>query len=303
VLSVSRMDLDGPTSPSALVTKILKAEPGLTAPIPIDDIARLLDIVDIRDLNADGFVGGLITDVSRSEGFILVKRGLMEERRRFTVGHELGHFLMVHHKPTDGRFLCTAADMNRLATRREQLPPAQRWEVEANEFASLLLMPPPMWRKEMAAFRDPDLGQIAALARTFGVSRDAAARTYATHHDQLVAVALVKHGVLHRVYRDTARFPALALDKGAEIPRSSIYHRAKRILVQPSDMVEAKAEFWLRSDWGKRLPELSEQVLFRQDGYAFILLWAEMEAQDEYDREEDRTSKQRLADRQAKYAR
>jgi Zn-dependent peptidase ImmA (M78 family) len=303
VLTVSRMDLDGPTSPSALVTKILKAEPALTAPIPIDAVARQLDIVDIKDLQADGFVGGLITDVSRSEGFILVKRGLMEERRRFTVGHELGHFLMVHHKPTEGRFLCTAADMNRRAGRREQLPPAQRWEVEANEFASLLLMPPPMWRKEMAPFRNPDLSQIAALARTFGVSRDAAARTYAAYHDQLVAVALVKDGVLERIYRDATRFPALALDKGAPVPRSSIYHRAKKLLVQPSEMVEAKAEFWLRSDWGQRLPELAEQVLFRQDGYAFILLWAEIETPDDYDREEDRTSKQRLADRQAKYVR
>jgi Zn-dependent peptidase ImmA (M78 family) len=297
------MDLDEPTSPGALVTKILKAEPGLTAPIPIDAIARQLDIVDIQDLNADGFVGGLITDVSRSEGFILAKRGLMEERRRFTLGHELGHFLMVHHKPTDGRFLCTAADMNRRASRREQLPPAQRWEVEANEFASLLLMPPPMWRKEMDAYRGPDLGQIVALARTFGVSRDAAARTYATYHDQLIAVALVKDGVLQRVYRDTARFPALALDNGTPIPRSSIYHRAKKILAQPSDIVEAKAEFWLRSDWGQRLPDLAEQVLFRRDGYAFILLWVETEVSDDYDPEEDRTSKQRLADRQARYMR
>jgi hypothetical protein len=297
------MDLDGPTSPSALVTKILRTEPGLRVPIPIDAIARQLDIVDIQDLNADGFVGGLITDVSRSEGFVLVKRGLMEGRRRFTVGHELGHFLMVHHKPTGGRFLCTAADMNRHASRGEQLSPAQRWEVEANEFASLLLMPPPIWRKEMAAYRDPDLGQIVALARTFGVSRDAAARTYATYHEQLIAVVLVKDGVLQRVYRDTARFPALALDNGAPVPPSSIYHSAKKILAEPSDVVEAKAEFWLRSDWGQRPPELAEQVLFRQDGYAFILLWVETETSDEYDPEEDRTSKQRLADRQARYMR
>lgn len=68
------MDLDGPTSPSALVAKILKAEPRLTAPIPIEDLARQLDIVEIQDLTTDGFVGGLITDVSCSDGFILVKR-------------------------------------------------------------------------------------------------------------------------------------------------------------------------------------------------------------------------------------
>jgi Zn-dependent peptidase ImmA (M78 family) len=63
---------------------------------------------------------------------------MIDERRRFTIGHELGHFLMVHHKPNDSRFLCTAKDMTRQAIRREQLLPAQRWEVEANEFASLI---------------------------------------------------------------------------------------------------------------------------------------------------------------------
>ncbi len=303
MFTVTRMELDGSTSPSALVAKILKAEPSLSPPIPIDAIAQQLDIVEIRELNAEGFIGGLITDASRSEGFILVKRGLMEERRRFTVAHELGHFLMVHHKPVEGRFQCTPVDMSRRAGRRKELPPAQRWEVEANEFASLLLMPPPMWRKSMVAYRDPDLGQIIVLARTFKVSRDAAARTYANYHEQLVAVALVKDGMLQRVYRDTARFPALALDNGAPIPRSSIYHRARRIVGQPSDLVEAKAEFWLRSDWGQRLPTLTEQVLFRQDGHAFILLWAEIEMPSDDDPEENWTSKQRLADRQAKYVR
>jgi hypothetical protein len=64
------------------------------------------------------------------------------------------------------------------------------------------------------------------------------------------------------------------------------------------------AEFWLRSDWGQRLPELYEEVLFRRDGYAFILLWVEKaERLDDHDPEEDRTSKERLADRQARYSR
>jgi hypothetical protein len=62
------MDLDGPTSPSALVAKILNAEPELTAPIPIEDLALQLDIVEIRDLTTDGFVGGLITDEAAVTG-------------------------------------------------------------------------------------------------------------------------------------------------------------------------------------------------------------------------------------------
>jgi hypothetical protein len=165
-------------------------------------------------------------------------------------------------------------------------------------------MPPPLWRKATATYRHPDLGHIAALRRTFNVSNDAAARTYAAFHDETVAVAVVKDGVLQRVYRNTTRFPFLALAKGDPIPRASIYHRAEKILGQPSGIVEVKAEFWLRSDWDQRLPELYEQVLFRRDGYAFILLWVDKaETPDDHDPEEDRTSKQRLADRQARYSR
>ena len=44
----------------ALVTKILKAEPDLPIPVPIEDLARQLDITEIRVLAADGFEGGLI---------------------------------------------------------------------------------------------------------------------------------------------------------------------------------------------------------------------------------------------------
>jgi hypothetical protein len=135
------------------------------------------------------------------------------------------------------------------------------------------------------------------------VSREAAARTYAKYHDEPVSIVMVKDGMVKYVYRDAARFPALAVTPGAPVPKPSIYHRAHRIRVQPSDMVEANAGFWLQSDYGQRLPQLFEQVLFRQNGYAFILLWAELVVDDDYDADENRTSKERLADRQARFAR
>jgi len=301
MLSLTRMDLDGPTSPTALVTKILKVEPGLTLPIPIEEIARQLDITDIVDIDADGFVGGLITDTSRSTGSIILQRDLIEERRRFTIGHELGHFLMVHHKGAAGGFRCTAVDMRR-NQRGGELTPAMRQEVEANEFSSLLLMPPPLWRKEMARFRQPDISQVTRMAQRFGVSKEAAARTYASYHEQPIAMVVVKDGRFERAYRNVNTFPTLCVSRGMPIPQGSIFHRAKGI--QVTDLVGARAEAWLESDWGKPLPELSEQVQFQAGGYALIMLWAEMQVQDEeFDPDENRTSKQRFADRAARYSR
>ncbi|WP_300303429.1 ImmA/IrrE family metallo-endopeptidase [Ferrovibrio sp.] len=277
--------------------KILKSEPSLTLPIPIEAIARQLDITDIVEIEAEGFVGGLITDTSRSAGSILVRRGLMEERRRFTVGHELGHFLMRHHKGAAEGFRCTAVDMRR-NQRVGELTPAMRWEVEANEFSSLLLMPPQLWRREMAGFRRPEIGQVTEMAQRFAVSKEAAARTFASYHELPIAMVVVKDGKFERVYRNISKFPKLCVTHGMPIPVGSVFHRAKNISGKVTDLVEARAEEWLESDWGKPMPALSEQVQFQAGGYALIMLWAEMEEQDdEYDPDDDRTAKQRLADR------
>ena len=44
---VTRLDLDGTYSPSGLVTKILKAEPNLKIPVPVEEIAQQLEISEI----------------------------------------------------------------------------------------------------------------------------------------------------------------------------------------------------------------------------------------------------------------
>jgi hypothetical protein len=302
-LKITRMDLDGTGSPAGLVTRILKAEPALKPPMPVEELARQLDISEIRDLTTDGFEGGLITDVARSHGFILVNRVAIAGRRRFTIGHELGHFLLRHHAPPPGGFLCTRDDMRRWD--KNEKSAVARMEVEANKFSAFLLMPPPMWKAEAAKFGDPNLSQIVALARTFAVSKEAAARTYAQYHDEAVAVVVVHNGVIGKIYSAFSRFPRLCIARGAAVPPSSLFHRAKKQLVEPSEVVEARAEFWLESEWGTRLPELYEQVFFQQGGFALILLWAESQTaeDDDWDPDAEKTAKERLRDRQARWSR
>ena len=294
------MDLDGTGSPMGLVGKILKAEPGLVLPIPIEDLARQLDIAEIRDMTMDGFEGGLITDDARSSGFILVNRAAGLGRRRFTIGHELGHFLMTTHKVPEGGFQCSRDDMRRWSDKEQSR--AIRMEVEANEFAGLLLMPPTLWRKELAKFRDPDLSQIVTLARMFDVSKEAAARAYAKYHEAPVAIVVANNGKIDKIYRDFARFPRFGVAVDAVVPASSLLFRAPKHLTQPSSIVEARPEAWLESDWGKPLPGLYEQIFFQQNGFALIMLWAELlDEEDNDDGWGEKTSKQRLQERQAKW--
>ncbi len=95
-MTLSRMELQerGAGSPDGLVTRILKLESNLPVPVPVEDLCRQLDIADIRPMDTEGFEGGLITDPERSEGMILVNSASHYFRRRFTIGHELGHFLI-----------------------------------------------------------------------------------------------------------------------------------------------------------------------------------------------------------------
>ena len=298
-MQVSRMELDGAGSPAALVTRILKCETELSIPIPIEELARQLDIVEIKQMTTGGFEGGLVTDPERSEGFILVNKDAKKGRRRFTIGHELGHFLLTHHKPAQDRFLCTRADMRKWTDREKSL--AIRMEVEANEFSSLMLMPPPMWRKSLGGLGDPNLQDVYDLARQYAVSKEAAARAYVQYHEQAVAMIAVKDGVINRIYR-MARFPRMCLQNGSPVPRQSAYFQQRPQGASLSNVFAARAEFWLDSEIGKQLPDLFEQVAMQKEGYALILLWAEAPQGDEdYDPDENRTSKQRLEERQARW--
>jgi Zn-dependent peptidase ImmA (M78 family) len=298
-MKLTRMDLDGTGSPMGLVSKILKAEPGLVLPIPIEELAARLDITEIRDMTSDKFEGGLITDTTRSSGFILVNRTAITGRRRFTIGHELGHFLMTAHKPPPGGFQCTRSDMRRWDNK--DTSPTIKMEVEANEFAGLMLMPPPLWRRETARFNDPDLSQVIDLAKIFDVSKEAAARSYAVYHEQLVAVAVTKENRINKIYRNVTRFPTMCVKQGDPVPPSSILFRASAQAERPTELTEARSELWLESEWGKRLPALYEQAFFQKGGFALLMLWAEVEEEEEKD--DDRTSKQRFRDQQQRWTR
>lgn len=300
-MNVTRLDLDGTGSPEGLVTKILKAEPGLTYPVPVEALAKALDIKEITDLETEAFEGSLLMDQHRSAGIILVNKNARGGRRRFTIGHELGHFCIPTHMPVKGdAFLCSRDDM-RLWSAAEQDRYA-RMEVEANRFSALLLMPPPMLRAYLAKRGDPTLSDVEAIHQDFEVSKDAAARAYAQHHDQPIAVAVVRDGKVLRIYRHI-KFPKLGLAHFDSVPAGSAYWLAIKSKVELTEISEVQAGQWLETDWGKPMPELYEQVLLQRMGYALIMLWPEFKEDDEdLDPDENRTSKQRLSERRGRWA-
>lgn len=78
-------------------------------------------------------------------------------RMRFTLAHELGHHVFADHRQAD--------------THAGLVSPGHWIEVRANAFAAELLMPAPA----VAAYTEPVLATVTALAERFGVSLLAAA--------------------------------------------------------------------------------------------------------------------------------
>jgi Zn-dependent peptidase ImmA (M78 family) len=301
-VALSRLELDGKGagSPDGLVRMILKAEPRLSIPVPIARLCKSLDIEDIQDLNTEGFEGGLITDTDRSRGVILARRS-HPYRRRFTIAHELGHFLIPTHMPdTPGRFLCSREDMRRLSVAENDR--RGRMEVEANRFASLILMPPPLLRPYLKSRRDPDVGHMANLATEFKVSKQAMANAYAQYRDEILAFVFTKGGRLVFPYKHL-NFPFLTVRGGQAVPDGSLLKRRGAREGIASDVCECVPDIWIHVERGRPAPQLYEQVLWQRDDYAILMLWLEApgENEEEEDRESEMTAKERFRERQARY--
>ncbi|UVC17079.1 ImmA/IrrE family metallo-endopeptidase [Mesorhizobium onobrychidis] len=292
-MTVSRIDLADAATPEKLVLEILKNEPGLAIPVPIETLARQLDIVDILPLETDGYEGGLITPVDKFNGSILFNRASPRKRRRFTIAHELGHFLMPSHVPSaEGRFLCRLQDM--LALKANEADRRMKMEVEANRFAAHILMPAPPFRKDAAASKDPDLGHLVRLANKYDVSKEAASRSYVRYREEPVAVMITHQGKVLRVYGDYAKFPGLWAERARPVSPYSLLRRRTHQEGVPSDIDETDAGVWIDVQRGSKPPALYEQVLLQRDGFAMIMLSMNPLNEDEEDPEDDLTSAQRL---------
>ena len=84
-------------------------------------------------------------------------------RKRFTIAHELAHFVL--HLPADGEFVDGEANLFRGGENQADLSPELRQEIQANLFAVALLMPAAAVRAEWQK-----LGSIRKMARRFDVS-------------------------------------------------------------------------------------------------------------------------------------
>lgn len=166
-----------------IAQRILRNAGALTIPVDLDRVLESLN-VRVHDEDMDDETAGVLI-VKGEQRHILVNKDHPENRRRFTIAHELGH-LVLHDDEAHGnasgermfidrqiRVYQRVGEATSAIYQQEGSLTTVQHEREANSFAACLLMPAP---HVTTAALERDLFDeisVASLARSFGVSEQA----------------------------------------------------------------------------------------------------------------------------------
>jgi hypothetical protein len=271
-MQIDRFDLADIHNPAVLAGRIHDLLGPLNAAVPVIDIAQALDISEVRLERLDGFEGMLMTNAHRSVGRILANTAKGDRRARFTIAHELGHFLMERHQlSAEDGFRCSANDMRETRHGRQEL----MQEAQANQFAINLLAPAYLISPRLSP--DPDLRDAQRLRDHLDVSLEACLRRMIEHRDEPQAAVWSHNGTVRYCIKSRG-FPFVALRKGDRIPQTSAAFRViTNGKVGFTKFTEAHPHPWTgRADF-----DLYEQTRIAANGHAVTLLWADIPEDDE----------------------
>ena len=229
--------------------------------IDLESLAHKAGRLRIEEGGLENAEGRIVA--SASGGTIRVKPGLNPGRRRFTIAHEIGHYVLHPREGLDRED--TAANFTLWNDPGE--------ETEANLFAAELLMPEFLfWPR--AARGTPSLAHMDRLAEEFSTSVMATAFQYVTYTNEQVALVVsesgrIKWSVRAKDFWPFVRTGALSGDSGAGEIFAGKSGDTKR-------MVRTPAYAWLpkfENDAERDLKEDSR--LLEWYGCIVTLLWLE----------------------------
>ncbi|WP_417452897.1 ImmA/IrrE family metallo-endopeptidase [Kiloniella sp.] len=150
-------------NPFEIVTRHVKAD----TPVNLDALASDLG-VSIKRTNLDDDIAGMIERNADGTYTVSVNEDQHPNRQRFTIAHELGHFVL--HKKligdgVDDTKMYRSTDAGKYHNKNF----AKIQETEANQFAATLLMPTHLIKK----YLELGVSEASILSGIFGVSEQA----------------------------------------------------------------------------------------------------------------------------------
>lgn len=236
-MPVDLMGLADVANPELIAKEIIKQCPELLLPIDVNAICYSCGIESLNAIETAGFEGALITNNTKTNGAILFNAQASITRQRFTISHELGHFLIPSHYLAEGQssFYCTPNDLKTFHSNS----PHQNKELEANAFAAELLMPEVHFKADVRRIRYLDLDEIISLRTKYNVSLEVLVRRYGKFTNESCAFIFWNNDKsLHSI--SFGGFPELYLRKNSPIAID-----IKKISQgKPSEWTEADSDEW-----------------------------------------------------------
>lgn len=234
--NINRTDLDDYASDPASAAMEIHRQLGFaTKALDLDVLASALGITEIRYEPNLSFEGMLIAPLEKGEGKILINASSDKKRQRFTLAHELGHYIIPSHVQTNSAgFYCFGKDLDDQNTSVIRVDEKHiRQEQEANQFATELLMPMHLIEPYLA--HEKPLQGICSLASKAKVSIAASARRFASLTDRAMIVLFSQNGVFSYC-RWSKKITSSRLCQGVRLPLTprTSSNMTERAQVSPS---------------------------------------------------------------------
>lgn len=199
-------------------------------------------------------------------------REIYPPRIRFSICHELGHFLL--HREKENQFQCSEKDMIAVSPKI-----SQKIEIEANDFAASFLMPDFMVKPELKG-RCPSIHTSEYLSDKFGSSMTAAVRRSVELSDDACAVIFFNkersiYSVKSSLFEEQGYYIAYnSLDQYSEAARAVQGRQSKNMTSVDADcwitnlpksrneaMLKEQAVYYDRYDFGISIIQLTDELL------------------------------------------
>ncbi len=190
----------------------------------------------VKEADLEGCDGVLVRAKGIARGIIAVKRTVRSEgRKRFTVAHEIGHYILPGH---DGGSICRPVDIEGWKDK------SNTKEREADDFAAELLIPTSVVTAHLA-LRTPSLSVIEAIADECGASLSASAWKYCDLTSEQCAIVWSEGGKVAWT-RKSSEFPFF-LPNGRPLSRTTYAYNCFLGEKVPGNPEPVPADGWIDS--------------------------------------------------------
>lgn len=248
---------------------------GVNGPPDLSTIATKIGL-RIKEVEADGFDGTLVRAQDSPKGIVAINSRIREyTRKRFAIGHEIGHYLIPHHQRLEN--VCRPNSIERWH------PGISQTEREANEFSAELLLP----RKIVAplfGLNDPSLQQIRKVANYFSTSLTATVHRFVELTDRPCCLVWSEQNRTRwYVPSATFRIPLPISELPSPYSMAAKLFAGQRV---PDEFVEVPQDTWLNRWDAHRVRRVLEHSV-PLPSYEAVLSFLEFELEQEHSEDEE----------------